>query len=104
MAQVTHAITTEIDWLLDALAEEWREALHTAARWDEIDRHDQSVFLAEWGVPRDYLIRLRQYHAHAQMSPEQITRFEDLERCIDEHRLDLERVMGSELVTPAEQD
>ncbi|MEA2524687.1 MAG: hypothetical protein QOF01_3744 [Thermomicrobiales bacterium] len=96
MAQVAHDLRTKawIDDDLDYLLREWRAIPQVAQEWDEWDELDRLVFVVEWPLRVDRLMRLDYWAGLHALTPLQQARYGELLDLIELHRPTLDRLLS----------
>ena len=86
MVLVTQDVRQRIDWLLRYLTSEWMAVEEAVGEWDAWSDHDRLDFRLEWPIKESYLHILRQHAVRQELSAEQCTAYESLQRLIDRQR------------------
>ena len=76
----------DIERLLDHLTWQWQRLPEVEAEIDQRDLLEQVDFIEEWPLEEDRLKRLEQYVAKGALTPEQLARYEELKRLVEQNR------------------
>lgn len=95
MAQVAQAVQQQIDRLLARSFDEWRELPEVEAAIDGWDQIDQIVYVEEWTLAEERLIRLEWHARDGALTAEQVARHNDLKRLVAQNRPIIERLRAS---------
>jgi hypothetical protein len=96
MAQVMQEARTKawIDEDLDYLLREWSAIPDVARQWDDWDELDRLVFVLEWPLRVDRLMRLEYWDERRALTAEQQARYRQLHDLIARHRTTLDRLLA----------
>ena len=95
MAQVDTALQREIDELLERSRSQWARLPQVEAAIDGWEPDEQIVFLVEWPIQERSLCRLEELAANGTLTPEQMTRYSELQRLVELHRPIIRRLQAS---------
>jgi hypothetical protein len=95
MAQVAHSTQRQIDRLLARSFDEWQELPEVEGAIDGWEQIDQIVYVEEWTLAEERLIRLERYADDGLLTPEQTARHNDLKRLVAQNRPIIERLRAS---------
>jgi hypothetical protein len=96
MAQVVQEARTRawIDEDLDYLLREWREIPGVAQAWADWDEMDRLVFVLEWPLRVDRMMRLEHWSEQRALTDAQQVRYGELLELIAQHQSTLERLLA----------
>jgi hypothetical protein len=95
VAQALTAVHQLIDEMLDQLLFQWRRLPEVAAEIDGWDLLEQLDFIEEWPLEEDRLADLEGYVARRRLTPDQLARFAELQRVIEQNRPIIRRLQAS---------
>lgn len=95
MAQVTNKTEQDVERQLDWSLWQWGRLPEVEAEIDRWDLLDQLVFIEEWPLEEERLRRLERYRAEGAMTPDQLTRYEQLKRLVARNRPIIHRLQES---------
>jgi hypothetical protein len=95
MAQVSEIVRQDIEKLLDRLIWEWGRLPEVEAEIDDWDQLDQIVFVEEWTLEEDCLLRLERYVTEGALTPEQLRRYDELKGLVTQNRPIIQRLRAS---------
>lgn len=95
MAQVDDVVHREIEALLDRVSDEWGRLPDVEAEIDQWDWVDAVVFIEEWTLEEEALLRLERRAMQGVLTPEQLTRYNDLQVLIAKNRPIIQRLRES---------
>ena len=84
-----------LDWQLDWSLWQWRRLPRVEAEIDQWDQLDQILFLEEWTLEEERLLRLERDAANGTFTPEQRQRYEQLQRLVAKNRPIIKRLRES---------
>lgn len=85
MAQTLTQVQRDIAWQLDWSLSRWGRLPDVEAEIDEWDLIDQIDFVEEWTLEEERLQQLERHAAEGVMTPEQSTRYEELQGLVAKH-------------------
>ena len=95
MVDVSAAIEQRIDRVLDRLLFRWRRLPEVEAEIDQWDLVDQLDFVEEWPTEENRLADLERLVAQGALTPNQLARYEELQRVIEQNRPIIRRLQES---------
>ena len=95
MAEVSTQMRERIDRDLGWSLWQWGRLPEVEAEIDQWDQMDQIVFVEEWTLEEERLLRLEQYVAEGVLTPEQLAQYEELRALVAENRPIIRRLRES---------
>jgi hypothetical protein len=95
MAQVEQRTHQQINHLLARSFAEWEEVPAVASEIEGWDLIDQIVYVEEWTLAEERLLRLQRYAEEDALTDEQVARHDDLKRLVAQNRPIIERLRAS---------
>ena len=96
MAYVANQQPTRIDPYLDYLFAEWGQVPEVAEEWAEWDEPDRLLSVLEWPIKEDRLAQLQEWASTGMLTPEQMTRYRELQAVVDKYRPILEPLLSED--------
>lgn len=94
MAQVATTVNQHAELLLAHLLEVWQDLAWVAAEIERWDPGEQIDFIEEWPTQEQSLQQLERYAAEEGLTPEQLARYEDLQRLVARNRPIIRRLQA----------
>jgi hypothetical protein len=95
MAQVAQGTHRQIEHLLARAFAEWEEVPAVETEIDGWDLLDQIVYVEEWTLAEERLLRLERFAAEGALTDAQAVRYNDLKRLVAQNRPIIERLRAS---------
>ena len=95
MAQVTQAVSQDIEKLLDLLAWQWERLPEVESEIDTWDLMERLNFIEEWPLEEDRLMQLKRYVDDGLLNLSQRNRFAAIEQTIARNRPIIRRLQNS---------
>jgi hypothetical protein len=92
MAQVGRATHVDVDHLLERAKAAWDGLVEVEQEIDSWDLIDQIVYIEEWPIQEDRLLRLAQHARAGDLTEEQCLRYQALLKLVEERRPIIERL------------
>ena len=96
MAYVANQQLTRIDPYLDYLFAEWEQIPELAEEWADWDEPSRLLFVLEWPIKEDRLAQLQEWASMNMLSPEQMTRYRELQDLVRTYRPILEPLLSED--------
>ena len=93
MAQVGHATRADVDQLLERATAAWEGLAEVDQEIDGWDLIDQIVYIKEWQIEEDRLLRLAQHAESEEFTEMQRLRYQELLNLVERNRPVLARIM-----------
>ncbi len=89
------SVHSAVEHVLARAIESWEELPEMEREIDTWDHLDQIVYLEEWQIEEDRLLRLAEHAQSGAFTPGQRARYERLLKLVEDHRPIIERLLRS---------
>lgn len=90
----------DFDHFVGVLISRWEDAIERQGRWRLLDGEEHALYTEDWPVNNDIHRHLAEYAAEHELTEDQKTQWNRLNKLVAEHKKDLEE-MGYRVLVPA---